>query len=100
MCKRGRAEDKGMIGDKLVGYLKGVRITPSLFVGFLVGSWCIPLSPYPWSPRAQLVFSVPSLPKPSWTALSVWAASLASLGTSSGVRIALVDFDERFYLIV
>jgi hypothetical protein len=100
MGKRRRAEDKGKEeDDELKGKIIGAAIAKSsLFDGLKTSSRaaaCAPLSPLPWSPRASLVFSVPSLPKPSWTPLSVGVISLAALDTSGGVRIALVDFDER-----
>jgi hypothetical protein len=87
MGKRGRAEDKGKEeGYDLKGKIKGIAIAKSsLFAGLKIASRavaCTPLSPHPWSPRASLVFSVPALPKPSWTPLYFWAISLAALDTN------------------
>jgi hypothetical protein len=68
--KRGQATDKGKEkDDELIGIIKGVAIATSpLLAGLKNASRavaCAPLSPHPWSLRAPLVFSVPSLPKPS-----------------------------------
>jgi hypothetical protein len=68
MGKRGQAEDKSKgEDDDLIGILIVVDISISTwFARLKTAFWavaCAPLSQHPWSPRAPLVFLVPSLPK-------------------------------------
>jgi hypothetical protein len=100
MGKRRREEDKGKEeSDDLKGKIKGGALSKSpLLAGLKTASRavaCAPLSPHLWSPRASLVFSVSSLPNSSWTPLSGEAVFLAALEAPGGVRMALVDYDER-----
>jgi hypothetical protein len=99
--ERGRAEDNG---KEQAGDLKGkIKWAAKAKLSFLFSGLkatsrtaaCTPLSPHPRSPRASLVISVPSLPKPSWTPLFGGVVSLVILDTPGGFRMALVDFDER-----
>jgi hypothetical protein len=94
MGKRGRAEDKGKKENEDLEEIKGCHAKAPvaklpLFAGLKTASRavaCAPLSPHPWSPRASLVFSAPSLPKPTWAPLPGGALSLVALDTSGGVR--------------
>jgi hypothetical protein len=65
--QKGNKESIEALGvDELIGIIKGVAIAPSIAIVLrtaLPAAASALLGPGPWSPRASLVFSMPSLPK-------------------------------------